>query len=184
MVAPDPHDAAAAVPGRPFSEPGHVAGTLCHRDYQSAARFCPLELANVFSDAVGLGDVVRQHRFVSHAAVPVHPLSAGHFDFGSAGAARGTERRQIVKGKEQLHGLMAEFEEHEELLKATRKAYAEGYRRMDAYSPFPVEGLAEALGRRGTLVPLIVLLGGITGGLGGFLMQDYSTKFYLLQHSK
>jgi len=79
-----------------------------------------------------------------------------------------------VKGKEQLHGLMAEFEEHEELLKATRKAYAEGYRRMDAYSPFPVEGLAEALGRRGTLVPLIVLLGGITGGLGGFLMQDYA----------
>jgi hypothetical protein len=73
-----------------------------------------------------------------------------------------------------LYGLMAEFEEHEELLKAARKAYAEGYRRMDAYSPFPIEGLAEALGHEYTAVPLITLAGGIVGGLGGYFMEWYS----------
>src|SRR5438034_5468725 len=73
-----------------------------------------------------------------------------------------------------VYGLMAEFTDPEDLLAATRRAYAEGYRRMDAYSPFPIEGLAEALGRRGTAVPLLVLLGGMTGGLGGYFMQAYA----------
>jgi len=70
-----------------------------------------------------------------------------------------------------LYGLMAEFEEHEQLLHATRQAYAEGYRRMDAFSPFPIEGLAEALGREYTAVPLLTLAGGIIGGLGGYFME-------------
>jgi len=69
---------------------------------------------------------------------------------------------------------MAEFEEHEQVLAAARRAYAAGYRRMDAYSPFPVEGLAEALGHEWTAVPLITLMGGMAGGLGGFFMQWYS----------
>src|SRR5260221_9387652 len=69
---------------------------------------------------------------------------------------------------------MAEFEEHDQLLEATRKAYAEGYRRMDAYSPFPIEGLAEALGDEFTSVPLFTLAGGIIGGLGGYFMEWYS----------
>lgn len=73
-----------------------------------------------------------------------------------------------------LFGLLAEFEGHEELLKATRRAHAEGYRRMDAYSPFPVEGLAEALGREYTAVPFFTLIGGMIGGLGGYFMEWYS----------
>jgi len=73
-----------------------------------------------------------------------------------------------------LFGLMAEFEEHEQVLEAARRAYAEGYRRMDAYSPFPVEGLAEALGHKWTAVPFFTLLGGMLGGLGGYFMQWYS----------
>ncbi len=73
-----------------------------------------------------------------------------------------------------LYGLMAEFAEHDELLEAARRAYAAGYRRMDAYSPFPVEELAEALGHEYTPVPLITLLGGIAGGLGGYFMEWYS----------
>jgi len=73
------------------------------------------------------------------------------------------------------HGLMAEFEQPEGVLAATKRAYDAGYRQMDAYTPFPVEGLAEALGRRGTTVPLIVLTGGILGGLGGYFMQWYAT---------
>lgn len=73
-----------------------------------------------------------------------------------------------------IYGLMAEFEEQDQVVAAARRAYACGYRRMDAYSPFPVQGLAEALGRRPTRVPLIVFLGGICGGLAGYFMQWYA----------
>src|SRR5574341_32109 len=70
-----------------------------------------------------------------------------------------------------FYGLMAEFDNPEALLGAARRAYAEGYRNMDAYSPFPVEGLAEAIGFYHTRVPFFVLLGGILGCLGGFYLQ-------------
>ena len=73
-----------------------------------------------------------------------------------------------------LFGLMAEFEEHEQLLEAAKHAYAEGYRRMDGFSPFPIDGLAEALGHETSLVPLFTLMGGIAGGLGGYFMEWYS----------
>ena len=73
-----------------------------------------------------------------------------------------------------IYGLMAEFDQPETLLAATQQAYTAGYRRMDAYTPFPVEGLAEALGFHRTRLPLVVLLGGIIGGVGGFLLQYYA----------
>jgi hypothetical protein len=74
-----------------------------------------------------------------------------------------------------LYGLMAEFDAPEELLTAARHAYSEGYRLMDAYSPFPVEGLAEAIGFHRTRLPLLVLIGGIVGGAGGYLLQYYAS---------
>ena len=77
-----------------------------------------------------------------------------------------------------VYGLMAEFDDPASLLAATRHAYHDGYRRMDAYSPFPVEGLAEALGARRKAVPLIVLLGGLVGCFGGFFMQYYIAAIY------
>ncbi len=70
-----------------------------------------------------------------------------------------------------MYGLLAEFDTPERLLTATRRARAEGYRRMDAYTPMPVEGLAEAVGLGRSRVPLIVLLGGLTGCFGGFFLQ-------------
>ena len=73
--------------------------------------------------------------------------------------------------KSPIYGLMAEFTSPEALLDAARRAYAEGYRRMDGYSPFPIEGLAEAIGFRKTRIPLIVLIGGILGCVGGFYLQ-------------
>jgi hypothetical protein len=73
-----------------------------------------------------------------------------------------------------IYGLLAEFDDANVLLTATREAHAKGYRHMDAYSPFPIEELAEALGFRKTRLPLIVLLGGILGCLTGFGMQYYS----------
>lgn len=70
-----------------------------------------------------------------------------------------------------VYGLMAEFDNPTDLLKATEKAYSAGYRKMDAYSPYPIEEVADALGFHKTRVPLIVLVGGILGGLSGYLLQ-------------
>lgn len=75
-----------------------------------------------------------------------------------------------------VYGLMAQFEEPRQLLEAAERAHARGFRHMDAFSPFPIEGLAEALGKEGTLVPLFTLLGGMLGGLGGYFMQWYSMR--------
>jgi ActD protein len=70
-----------------------------------------------------------------------------------------------------LYGLMAEFDDPNALVAATERAHREGYRRMDAYSPFPIEELHDALGRHSTRLPLIVLIGGLLGCIGGFAMQ-------------
>ncbi len=72
------------------------------------------------------------------------------------------------------YGLLAEFDSPEALLAATRRAFGEGFRKMDAYSPFPVEGLSEALGFHRTRVPLIVLIGGLIGCAGGFYLQYWA----------
>jgi Protein of unknown function (DUF3341) len=66
---------------------------------------------------------------------------------------------------------MAEFDDPNALVAATHRAYYEGYRRMDAYSPFPIEELHDALGSHESRLPLIVLIGGILGGLGGYALQ-------------
>ncbi len=70
-----------------------------------------------------------------------------------------------------IYGVLAEFESPEELVAAVRRARAAGYRKMDAYTPFPVEHLAEELGFHHTYLPLIVLIGGLVGCASGFLLQ-------------
>jgi hypothetical protein len=76
--------------------------------------------------------------------------------------------------KSNLYGLMAEFATPEDLLRAAQGAYDAGYRKMDAYSPSQVEGVAEAIGFKKTRVPLVVLIGGIIGALSAYGMQYYS----------
>jgi hypothetical protein len=71
------------------------------------------------------------------------------------------------------YGLLAEFETPEALVAAARRATQEGYRRMEAYSPFPVEGLADALGFYKTRMPLVVLVGGIVGCIAGYSLSYY-----------
>src|SRR5690348_1694248 len=73
----------------------------------------------------------------------------------------------------QLHGLIADFDTAEQLLHATRAAYAAGYRVMDAYAPFPVDGLSDALGFHPKAVPLIGLFGGILGAASGYGLQYF-----------
>jgi hypothetical protein len=73
-----------------------------------------------------------------------------------------------------FYGLLAEFDDPNALVAAARSARAEGYRHMDAYTPFPVEGLAEALEFQRTRMPLVVLIGGVIGCVGGYFMQYYA----------
>lgn len=70
-----------------------------------------------------------------------------------------------------IHGLMAEFDSPTQLVLATRRAHDQGYRKMDAYTPFPIEELSDAIGFRHTRLPLVVLIGGILGCLGGYALQ-------------
>jgi Protein of unknown function (DUF3341) len=78
-----------------------------------------------------------------------------------------TETR--VAGKlENLYGLMAEFDDAEPLKEAVRRARDAGYRKMDAYTPMPVEGLADAIGFESNWVQRLVFAAGLTGAIGGF----------------
>ncbi|SRR6266496_2848141 len=70
-----------------------------------------------------------------------------------------------------LYGVMAEFANPSDLVAAARHTYQAGYRRINGYSPYPIEELSEAIGFTHTSLPLIVFIGGVVGGLGGFFMQ-------------
>lgn len=72
------------------------------------------------------------------------------------------------------YGVMAELADEKALLEAARAARDAGWQGIEAYSPFPVEGLAETLAARASRIPLFVLLGGIVGGAGGYFLQWYS----------
>ncbi len=77
-----------------------------------------------------------------------------------------------------LYGVMAEFDTPTELLDAVKAVRAKGYRKMDAYTPFPIEELSDAMDLHHNKLSLIVLLGGIIGGLAGFGLQYWSTVVY------
>lgn len=70
-----------------------------------------------------------------------------------------------------IYGMMAEFDSPTQLVDAAHRTHAAGYQRIDAYSPFPVEGLAEAIGFHRNGVPLVVLIGGLLGGLSAYALQ-------------
>src|SRR5438094_5945238 len=84
-----------------------------------------------------------------------------------------------MTGPSSLYGLMAEFDDASSLVLAAARAHGEGYRCLDAYSPFPIEELHEALGSQHTKLPLIVLIGGLVGCIGGYALQYWvSTMAY------
>jgi len=74
-----------------------------------------------------------------------------------------------------LYGLMAEYDNPTAIVEAATKARLAGYRKMDAYSPIPIHEMDEALGLKRTRLPLLVLLGGIFGGIGGFALQSWAS---------
>lgn len=74
-----------------------------------------------------------------------------------------------------IFGYLAEFTTPEALIEATHQAHEAGYRKMDAYTPYPIEEVGHALGARGTRLPYIVLAGGILGAIGGYMLQYYAS---------
>ena len=76
------------------------------------------------------------------------------------------------------YGLMAEFDNPSDAVAAARRVHDEGYTRIDAFSPYPVEELSEAIGVHKTYMPHVVLVGGILGGLTGYLLQYYLHVHY------
>jgi hypothetical protein len=77
-----------------------------------------------------------------------------------------------------IYGVMAEFDNPSALVSAARAARAKGYRKLDAYSPFPIEELTDALHLHKNKLPLIVLAGGVIGGLTGFFLQYWIAVIY------
>ena len=84
---------------------------------------------------------------------------------------QGPAARRLAMNKRPIHGLLAQFDTPNAVLNAARRTYDAGYRKMDAYTPFPVEGLSDAIGFHTNLVPLICLFGGLIGCAGGFFLQ-------------
>ena len=75
--------------------------------------------------------------------------------------------------EKQLYGLMAEFDTATELVDAARSTRDAGYKRTDAFSPFPIHEIDEALGIKRSILPVLVLFGGITGLLSGISLQVF-----------
>jgi len=76
-----------------------------------------------------------------------------------------------MTSKPRIHSLLAEFKDPDQLIQAVRAARNNGYTKLDAYSPLPVHGLAEELGHKRTILPVIVFFGGLTGTLAGYGLQ-------------
>jgi hypothetical protein len=74
-----------------------------------------------------------------------------------------------------LYGLVAEFDDPHDILHAAEAAREAGYRKLDAYTPFPVHGLAEALEFDDWRLPWLIFIAGITGGFTGLALQTYTS---------
>lgn len=79
----------------------------------------------------------------------------------------------MVSETQPLHGVMAEFTTPDEYVQALRKVRAAGYTKFDGYSPMPIHEAFEAMGLEGNPVPLMVLIGGILGGVGGLALATW-----------
>src|ERR1700744_96056 len=77
----------------------------------------------------------------------------------------------MIEHRSHTYGVLGEFDPEHQLCHAARAARQAGWEKIEGYTPFPVEDLFDALGLKRKLVPLITLIGGLCGGLGGFFFQ-------------
>ena len=101
------------------------------------------------------------------------PQTANSAPAGGSAAAKPQARGDRTREAVGLYALLAEFADPGDLVAAARQC-RERYRDVDAYAPYAVDGLAEALGMRRNRVPLVTLIGGLVGGVGIYLLQWYS----------
>src|SRR5215210_1792951 len=195
LAAAVPHVAVLAVRDLDVRQRGHVAGTLHHHRHQPAPRLPAVLVGPVQGDDLGLGNVHRHDRPVPVADLPVHPLPADDLDFRDADDRPRRQRRQRVhdgpgagardwsrpmsthptgKKRSPIYGLMAEFHDSDELIEAAYRVREAGYTRLDAYTPYPIEEVAEATGHHHSKLPLIVLIGGIVGAIAGYGLQYWA----------
>jgi hypothetical protein len=80
-----------------------------------------------------------------------------------------------VTSRPPVYGLLAEFNDPNELIVAVRRTREAGYRRIDAYTPYPIEEVAEALGMHTNALPLLVLCGGLVGAMAGIALQYWTS---------
>ena len=102
-----------------------------------------------------------------------------------SGNNRGRDLRDAevsqAQGRKEVWGISAEFDETDPLIQAARAARQQGYTRMDAYTPMPVEGLSDAIGYRNKQMPALMFMGGLFGCTLGYWMQWYAnTHSYIL----
>jgi hypothetical protein len=81
----------------------------------------------------------------------------------------------MAQNEQNLFALLAKFDTPEALASAASQAYEAGYRKFDAYSPFPLEELPRAMRLKPSPLPYLVFAGGLAGALGGFAMQTFAT---------
>jgi hypothetical protein len=89
-----------------------------------------------------------------------------------------TAGRDSRDSRHRLHGLLAEFDTPTALIEAARLARGAGYRRMDAYTPYPIHELTEALALPRTKLPVIVFLGGALGCATALSMQWFASAVH------
>jgi len=89
-----------------------------------------------------------------------------------------TRQESLAKTEgQEIYGLMAEFDSPSAIVAAARRTYEAGYRRINAYSPFPIEELSEAIGYHRDYVALCTLICGLLGAIGGFSLQYWTSAF-------
>jgi ActD protein len=81
-------------------------------------------------------------------------------------------------GHNDFYGITAQFESEEHLVKAARRMMAEGFRQIDTFSSYPIEGMAGIIQRERSFAPLFMLIGGLIGGLTGYGMELYAMGYF------
>src|SRR3954467_5485701 len=128
-------------------------------------------MGHVSPDGVGLHDVLRHHRHVPGALLPLRAVPADDLDLRDADDGAGCEADRLggplMDAAHTLppatYGLLAEFDTPKALVAAAKRTYEAGYRRLDTFSPYPIEEAWEAIGHHDKRLSLIVLCGGLAG---------------------
>ena len=90
-----------------------------------------------------------------------------------------------MPAREGTYGLLAEFDTPGDLVRAARQAHEDGWRRLDCYTPYPVEEAAEAIGFHRNKVPLITLVGGLMGLAAMFSLETWiSVLAYPIEYGR